>query len=439
MKEKNNKNYILFWLSQSVSQLGSAMTGFALVIWAYEQTNSAMAVSLLTFFSYLPYILVSVFAGVFVDTHKKKSIMLWSDTVSMLCSFFILMQYAVGNVQIWHIYIVNTVTGFMNAFQSPASTVAIGLLVPKEKYSKVSGLNSFSSSLIMVATPMLAASISSFLGLGGIIFIDLATFCFAFVILLIFICIPEVTPNNENFKNNSVMDGCKEGFAFLLKYKGMLYIIVSMALLNFFSRLTYENILPAMILARSGGNNHILGIVSGVLGIGGILGGLLVILFKTPKSGIKMIYFSAAFSFLFGDLLMGVGQNVFVWMFAALAASIPIPFINAGQNVLMYNAVPKEMQGRVFAVRNAVQYFTIPIGTLLGGALADYVFEPFMNSSSGFAIGLQKIVGIGSGSGMALMFLCTGILGFISSLICYKNKQIRILEKLKSINQTKTE
>lgn len=439
MKEKNNKNYILFWFSQSGSQLGSAMTGFALVIWAYEQTNSAMAVSLLTFFSYLPYILVSVFAGAFVDTHKKKSIMLWSDTISVLCSFFVLMIYMVGKLQVWHIYIVNTITGFMNAFQSPASTVAIGLLVPKEKYSKVSGLNSFSSSLIMVATPMLAASISSFLGLGGILFIDIATFCFAFVILLVFIYIPEAITNRENSKKNSVLHGCKEGFAFLLKHKGMLYMILSMALLNFFSRLTYENILPAMILARSGGNNHSLGIVSSILGIGGILGGLLVMLFKTPKSSIKVIYFSAAFSFLFGDLLMGVGQNVFVWMFAALAASIPIPFINAGQNVLMYNTVPKEMQGRVFAVRNAVQYFTIPIGTLLGGVLADYVFEPFMNSSSDFAIALQKIVGIGPGSGMALMFLCTGIFGFISSLICYKNKQIRVSEKLKSINQTKTE
>lgn len=438
MKEKNKKNYILFWLSQSVSQLGSAMTGFALIIWAYAQTNSVMSVSLLAFFSYLPYILVSVFAGVFVDTHKKKSIMLWSDTVSVLCSFVILMLYAVGKLEIWHIYLINTVTGFMNAFQSPASTVAIGLMVPKEKYSKVSGLNSFSSSLIMVATPMLAASISSFLGLGGIILIDIATFCFAYVILLMFINIPETISNKKNSNSKSVLHGCKEGFNFLLKHRGILYIILSMALLNFFSRLTYENILPAMILARSGGNNHILGIVSGVLGIGGILGGLLVILFKTQKSCIKMIYFSAAFSFLFGDLLMGIGQNVFVWIFAALMASMPIPFINAGQNVLMYNTVPKEMQGRVFAVRNAVQFFTIPIGILLGGALADYVFEPFMNSSSDLAIALQKIVGMGSGAGMALMFLGTGILGFIFSLICYKNKQIRVLEKLKSINLTKT-
>ena len=82
----NNKSgftyYIIFWLSQSVSQLGSAMTGFALIIWAYKQTDSAMAVSLMTFCSYVPYILVSLFAGSFIDRHRKKTIMLAADSAA---------------------------------------------------------------------------------------------------------------------------------------------------------------------------------------------------------------------------------------------------------------------------------------------------------------------------------------------------------------------
>lgn len=81
----------------------------------------------------------------------------------------------------------------------------------------------------------------------------------------------------------------------------------------------------------------------------------------------------------------------------------------------MYNKIPTEMQGRVFAVRNAVQYCTIPIGIVLGGVLADYVFEPFMLSDNKLALLLQKIVG----SGMAVMFLCTGVLGFLTSVLFY--------------------
>lgn len=178
-----------------------------------------------------------------------------------------------------------------------------------------------------------------------------------------------------------------------------------------------------MILARSGGNNNALGIVSGILGFGGMIGGLIVSTMKTFENTTKTMYLAAGFPFLFGDLLMGIGQNVFIWSLAGIAASVPIPLITAGQSVLMYEMIPKEIQGRVFAVCNGIQYFTIPVGTLTGGALADYVFEPFMQGNSVLSHILQQLVGIGKGSGMAVMFLCTGVLGFIFSIYFYRNIQ----------------
>lgn len=430
MKEKKYINFIIFWASQAVSQLGSAMTGFALTIWAYKQTESAMTVSLLTFFSYCPYILVSLLAGSFVDRHKKKNIMLWSDSIAFLCSVCVVVLLVTGKLQIWHIYIVNSVTGFMGSFQSPASSVALGMIVPKDKLSNASGMNSLSSSALSVITPMLAAFINSIFGLKGVIIIDMLTFGFAFSVLLFYIKIPEVLKKEPKAKNE-ILKGCGEGFSFLFQHKGLWNLILSMAMLNFFSRLTYENILPAMLLARSGGNEAVFGAISGLLGIGGILGGLYVSFFKLPKNNIKLIYFSAALSFLMGDLLMGVGQSIWLWGIAALFASIPIAFINAGQNVILYRYISQEMQGRVFAVRNAVQFVTIPIGTLLGGFLADFVFEPFLQSSNPIALVLQRIVGTGAGSGMAVMFLFTGIFGCVTSIIWYRNREIRKINILK--------
>lgn len=427
MKIKTYKNFIVFWASQTVSQLGSSMTGFALIIWAYKQTNSAMTVSLLTFFSYVPYVLVSLFAGSFVDRHKKKSIMLWSDSISFLCSLSIVILLITGKLEIVHIYMVNIITGFMNSFQSPASSVVIGTIVPEDKLSNASGMNSLSSSMLAVVTPMLASFISSFWGLEGVIIIDMLTFWFAFSVLLFYIKIPE---NTEDISGSiwDIFKGCREGISFLLQNKGLWYLIISMAFMNFFSRLTYENILPAMLLARSGGNETVLGTVSGLLGVGGIAGGLYVSFFKIPKSPVKMIYFSAAFSFIAGDLLMGLGSNIWIWCIAGIAASVPIPFISAGQNVIIYQSLSKDMQGRVFAVRNAVQYASIPMGILTGGFLADYVFEPFMQNRHPLALFLQGIVGSGSGSGMSIMFLCTGILGFITSILWYRNPELKKLK-----------
>ena len=157
MEEKLFKKYIILWLSQSVSGLGSSMTGFALVLWAYGQSHSAMSVSLMSFCNYVPYVFLSLFVGDFIDRHKKKAIMLISDSIAAAGSLTVLTFFLAGHLAVWNIYIINVVIGITNAFQQPASAVATGRLVPKEKISNVSGMNSFSNNLIVVFSPMLAA------------------------------------------------------------------------------------------------------------------------------------------------------------------------------------------------------------------------------------------------------------------------------------------
>ncbi|MDD6037080.1 MAG: MFS transporter [Lachnospiraceae bacterium] len=422
----NFKRYIIFWISQALSQLGSSMTGFALILWAYTQNGSAMTVSLMSFFNYVPYIIVSLFAGAFVDNHSKKKIMLASDSIAAVCSAVIFILNVGCGLQIWHIYLVNFIIGFMNAFQGPASSVAIGKIVPNDKLTQISGMNSFSGNLVTVLSPILASSLFALGGLKLILSIDLLSFIFAFLVLFLILKVPEDTPQKAEKK--SMFSGCAEGFRYLRGNSGIFMIIITMALLNFFSRLTYENILSPMILARSGNNSFVLGIVNAVMGIGGIAGGIIVSTGKVKGNSAKMIYVSAFLSFLLGDITMGAGRNLIFWSFAGLAASLPIAFINAGQTVILYRYVPEEMQGRIFAVRNALQFSTIPLGILLGGILADYVFEPFMMTDNPVAIILQKMVGTGAGSGMAVLFLCTGVLGALFSFISYRQKTIRNLE-----------
>ncbi|MBE6023376.1 MAG: MFS transporter [Cellulosilyticum sp.] len=426
MKPNNvykRNQYILFWLTQAISQLGSSLTGFALVVWAYKQTNSAMAISLLSFCNYLPYIIVGVWAGIYVDRHHKKKMMLVCDTIAALASLIILGLYTTSHLKVWHLYGINWILGIMNAFQSPASQVAVGMIVPKEKIEKVSGMNAFSSGLITVVSPMLAPCLLAVGGFNMILVIDLISFSIAFITLAFFIRFDE----HKRVKNRlSIHESLKEGEDFLKREKGICYLIFSMAMMNFFSRLTYENILTPMLLSRSGGSDKVLATVTGVIGLGGIIGGMLVSIIHIPFARMKGIFWGAAFSFLLGDVLMGLGQNVWIWLVAGLAASMPIPMINAMQNNVLYACIPKEIQGRVFAIQNSVQYCTIPIGILLGGYLADYVFEPMMKEHH---VLLQTLVGTGKGSGMALMFLCTGILGSIISILCYRSPYIRQLEQ----------
>ena len=418
------KKYIVLWISQSISQLGSSMTAFALILWTYEQTGSALSVSLMSFCNYVPYILISIFVGAFVDSHGKKAVMLVADSTAALASLFILAFAMTGTLSAGHIYAFNAVAGTTTAFQQPASSVAIARIVPKNKLANVSGMNSFSSNLTVVFSPMLAAVLFSAGGLPLILLFDLLSFAAAFCVLLFLIHIPEQIIRE---KFTSPFAGIMAGFRFLKNEPGIVHIMLTMAALNFFSRLTYENILSPMILSRSSGNNMVLGIVNACMGIGGIIGGLLVSVKKESKRKADMIYIFAAVSFLLGDLTMAIGRNVFFWSLAAFAASLPIPFITAEQNTILYKKIPEKIQGRVFAVRNAVQYSTIPFGILLGGYLSDYIFEPFMRSDTDIVSFLEILVGNGAGSGMAVMFLCTGVCGFAMSILSLHSKKIQKL------------
>ena len=368
----NFKKYVLFWLSGSVSQLGSAMTGFALILWSYTQTGSAMAVSLMSFFNYLPYIMVSLFAFGGLES------VIALDLVSFLANFVVLLL-------------------FIRLPEAPKGVTAADTKAPGTKTPGTKAEGAGKGTAKENGTP------------------------------------EENEATEEKKASRGAFVGMQEGFRFLLGKRGLLYIMLTMALLNFFSRLTYENILSPMILARSGGNERTLGLVNAALGASGILGGILVSCRRWRISPRMEIYGAAAFSFLFGDLLMGLGRNGFWWSVAAVAASLPIPFITAGQRILLYENVPLRLQGSVFGVRNAIQFGTIPVGILLGGFLADYVFEPFMRSGAPAAKWLEDLVGSGTGSGMAVMFLCTGMLGFLASVLTGRSRWVRGLEEAEDI------
>jgi hypothetical protein len=110
------------------------------------------------------------------------------------------------------------------------------------------------------------------------------------------------------------------------------------------------------------------------------------------------------------------------------ASNVPMAFLNANLTAIMRTNVPIEMHGRVFSARDTIQFSAIPMGLFIGGVMADYVFEPFMAAASPFASLLSALVGIGKGSGIALMFLVVGIIGTVTSFMCLKNPVYKSLD-----------
>ena len=183
--------FLLLWITQSFSGLGSAMTSYALVIWSYSQRGSALMTALLMVSSYAPYVLLSVFAGALSDKWNKKRTMLVCDSVAALTTVAMLILLQNDLLQIWHLYVINGINGLMNTVQQPASEVATTRVLPKKYYQRVGGLKYFSSSLNSVMTPIIATAVLGMAGMGAVVAFDLFTFAAAFVVLAFGIRIPE--------------------------------------------------------------------------------------------------------------------------------------------------------------------------------------------------------------------------------------------------------
>lgn len=410
---KELKTFLILWGTQSFSSLGSSMTSLALVIWAYEQKGSALTTALLTICSYGPYVLFSIFAGSFIDRYNKKIIMLASDSFAALCTIFVLILLSAGKLEIWHLYIINTLNGLMNTLQQPAADVAVSLLTPKKHYQKVSGLRSLSNSLVTVVAPVLSAALLSFAGLRWVIVFDLITFFSAFTVLLFFIKIPQVKSDHDNRKE-TMLQSVNAGLNYLKKERGILDLILFLAVINFTASM-FNAALAPMLLSRAGGGKLELGMVNMAAGLATLAGSVLVTLLPAPKSRVRVILNCLLFSMSTENFILAFGRTTPVWCLGSVLGWIFIPVMGANMDVLLRSKIPVTMQGRVYSARNTLQFFTIPLGYLMGGILIDKVFEPFMANQAAESF-LFSLFGSGKGSGAALFFFVIGITGALSCL-----------------------
>ncbi len=176
---KELKDFYIIWSTQSLSQLGSAITEFALTLWIYEKTGSALSTATLTICTYAPYVIMSIFAGAITDKFDKKKTMLICDLLAALTTVVVFVLYKTDTLTMWHLYAINAFSGLMNTVQQPASEVAYTLIVPKEHYQKTSGFQQLSRSLISIGNPLIAAAIYDIAGIDLVIAVDLLTFAVA--------------------------------------------------------------------------------------------------------------------------------------------------------------------------------------------------------------------------------------------------------------------
>ena len=416
-------------IGQAISLIGSGMTGFAVVIWAWQETGKATTLALAGFFAFGPVVLVSPFAGALVDRLNRKLVMMLSDLAAGLGTVLLLALYLTDSLQIWHLYVIGAFEGVFQAFQWPAFSAAISVMIPKEQYARANGMLETARAGSGILAPALAGAVIGFAGIAWVFAIDIVTFVFAIgALLLIYVPQPEVSEEGLRSRG-SIWKEAGYGFKYIWERKSLFWLQMVFFFINLTAVFGFT-VQAAMILARTNDNATILGTVQSVGAVGGVAGGLLLSTWGGPKRRIHGVLMGMIGSSILSTMLMGIGRSLPIWAVAAFMGAAIIPVLNGSNQAIWQSKVAPDLQGRVFSVRRLIAQITAPVAMLLAGPMADYLFEPAMQEGGVLTPFFGFLLGTGAGAGMALMFLISGVLGVLVGLAGYLFPIIRNVEDI---------
>ena len=421
--------FAIMSIGQLISMTGTGMTRFTITNFAWQLTGEVTTLAMVGFFAFAPAVLLSPIAGAIVDRSNRKLVLMLSDLAAVLMTIVVLILFATDQLQIWHLFVTAAFASAFEAFQFPAYSAAITLMLPKDQYAPASGIHSLVHSGAMIASPILAGLLIGVIGIGGILVIDVVTFLAAILALfVIFIPQPEQSAAGKEGQG-SIWKESAYGFRYIFDRPSLTGLLTIFFLINFIASFSMVLLSP-MILARTGDDQITLGTVMAVFGLGGLVGGLLLSVWGGPKRRINGVLVGLALSSLLGLTLLGLGQTTLVWAAGAFLLMFFIPIIQGSSQAIWQSKVAPDVQGRVFSVRRLMAQITAPVAFLLAGPLADNIFEPAMQTGGNLESAFGGMVGTGTGAGMSLIFIITALLGTAVSLAGYLVLEIRNIEDI---------
>ncbi|MBN2145788.1 MAG: MFS transporter [Anaerolineales bacterium] len=420
------RTFLIIWIGQVISMLGSGLTGFALGVWIYDQTGQATPFALTVLFGNLPRLLLSPLAGSLADRWNRRWLMILSDTGNALITLAAAVLLFNSTLQIWHIYLIALLGSVCSAFQEPAYTASIAMLVPHKDLGRANGLMSTGQALESLVTPLVAGFLFVAIGLRGIILIDFITYFFAIGALL-YVHIPQpAQAPQEKPTRNQIWDDTVFGWNYLRRRSGLFGLLLYFAMVNFSLNFAAVLLGPLVLSVHQA---SVLGLAQMAMGVGMLAGGILMSAWGGPKRRIRGVI---GFIILSGCGLALTGLRSPA-IFPILGLSImlfAVPLASGSSQAIFQTKIAPEVQGRVFAIRSMISRSMMPLAFLLAGPLADYIFEPLMKSGGALAASpFGALLGTGPGRGVGLMFVFAGLTTILVSAVVALNPRIRRVEE----------
>ncbi len=418
------QKFFYIWMGQLVSITGSAMTAFALGVWIFEATGSVTRFALVFFFTQLPGILVTPLAGALADRLDRRLVMIASDVFAIAGTLGVVVLRFSGALEPWHVYAVIAVYSIANAFQWPAYSASITLLVPKRHLGRANGLVQTAQSASRIVAPLVAGLLLATIDIQGILLIDLVTFVVALATLLT-VRFPRPGKGTEPAGQVGLWRDLTFGWRYIRQRPGLVALLLFFAAMNFSLGLAQVLVTP-LILGFT--ETELLGAALSSGGVGMLCGSLVMSTWGGPRRRVDGVL---GFALLTGTslALLGLRPSPVLVSIALFMFFFGAPVVNGCTQAIWQTKVKPQVQGRVFAVRRMIAWSTLPLAYLAAGPLADNVFEPLLVEGGPLVDSFGPLLGVGPGRGIGLLFMVMGFAVLLGAAVFFSLPRLRHLEK----------
>jgi MFS family permease len=414
--------FLALWVSQTLSMTAGGLTSFALGIWVLQRSGSATEFALMSVATTLPSVVCLPLAGVVADRWGNQRALVASDIVAGGVGLVLVALFACDAASTGSLYALLALAALASALHWPAYTSATTALVGPERVARAAALMQFGYVGHQVLAPALAGGLLVIIGVNGVLAIDVASFALAALVAAL-VRIPAQRVAASVDRGRSVVHDLRAA-ASLVRSLGLLPLAGYVALTYLPGGFVVALSTPLVLSIASPAT---VGIVSSVMGLGMVCGGVLSAFVAKSRGGVRrLIRF---------DIAMAVAM-----LTAGLAAS-PTLIAAAGflflfglaghmseEQAVWQARVPAEAQGRVFALKRMLTWASLPVSYALAGPLADHVFEPLLALGGPLAPSLGPIIGVGPGRGMALLLMCAGLVKFAIAVIASRQRSLSALD-----------
>jgi MFS transporter, DHA3 family, macrolide efflux protein len=355
------------WSGQALSLVGSALTQFVLVWWITSTTESSNALAFAGIAALLPQAILGPLGGTLADRLPRRLIMIVADSVTAICTVFLVLLFATNSVQLWHIYTLMFVRSSMQAFQFPASFASTPNLVPTDWIPKVAGFNQTLFGVMNIAAPPLGALALVVMPIQSALMIDVVTAVLGITPLL-FYTIPQ--PRETRNKTSSVWSDFKEGVRFVVHDRGLLSLFLLVGLVVLLVK-PAMSLFPLLVQQRFSGGPSEVALMQGGSGAGIILGGLLVILLPRHRAVMTIVLADALGCGAIALTALAPGNALWLAVICWTMFGLSLSVSDAKVFGVLQTVIPNHMQGRTLSLLGTVMGFCGPLGLLIAGQIGE--------------------------------------------------------------------